>query len=155
MRPSRAILFGTLTVGVLDGLDAIIFVWLRNGVGPARVFRAIAAGVLGRETATAGGTGTALLGVALHFTIAFLIVSTYYLASRKLKVLTERAMLCGVLYGIAAYLVMNYVVIPLSAITRTSLLPATPALVNGILIHMLGVGLPSALFARAAKSTDA
>jgi hypothetical protein len=59
----------------------------------------------------------------------------------------------GLLYGVAAYGVMNFIVLPLSK-TGPPSLPA-PVLVNGLLIHMFGVGLPIALFARAAKRTSA
>ena len=147
MKPARAILFGALTVGVLDGLDAIIFFGLR-GVAPTRIFQGIASGLLGGASFQ-GGAATVALGVLLHFTVALGIVTTYVVASRRLPDLARRPFVWGPLYGVAAYLVMNYVVIPLSAIT-----PRTPPLavvVNGVLIHMLGVGLPAALFARAAR----
>ena len=70
----RAILFGTLAVGVLDLADALIFFGLR-GARPIRIFQSIAAGLLGRASFS-GGVPTALLGVILHFFIAFLIVTT-------------------------------------------------------------------------------
>ena len=147
----KAILYGTMVVGILDGLDAILFFGLRAGATPTRIFQAIAAGVLGRPAATQGGVGTAFLGVLLHFFIAFCIVTTFYLVSRRVRSLTQHPIVFGVLYGVAVYVVMNYVVIPMSAIgTRPT---ATPLVVhiNGLLIHAFGVGLPSALFARAAE----
>jgi hypothetical protein len=52
------------------------------------------------------------------------------------------------IFGVGAYCVMNYVVIPLSATSRGAF--AWPVFANGILIHMFGVGIPSALAARAA-----
>jgi hypothetical protein len=52
---------------------------------------------------------------------------------------------------VLVYLFMNYVVLPLSAFTQGG--PAAlPVLLNGLLIHIFGVGLPSALFARAARA---
>ena len=56
----------------------------------------------------------------------------------------------GILYGLAVYAVMNYLVIPLSAIGPRTTATPLPVLANGLLIHMFGVGLPAALFARAA-----
>ena len=150
LSPIRAVAFGTLTVGVLDALDAVLFFGAR-GVAPIRIFQSIAAGLLGRA-AFQGGLATALLGTLLHFFIAFVIVATYFLASRRLPVLTRRPILCGVLYGVAVYTVMNLVVLPLSAALPAS--RALPVVVNGLLIHALGVGLPSALFARAAAPSD-
>jgi hypothetical protein len=142
----RALLYGTLAVGVLDGADAAVFFGLR-GVSPVRVFQAIASGVLGRP-AFAGGLGTAALGVTLHFFIAFAIVATYLAASRRIPILVRRPIACGILYGIGVYLMMNLVVVPLSAAATG--LPSWPVILNGVLIHMFGVGLPSSLFARAA-----
>ena len=149
MTRGSAILFGGLTVGILDGLDAILFFGIRNGAPPHRIFQAIASGLLGKASFQ-GGAATTLLGVLLHFTIATTIVTVFVLASRRLPVLSQRPFLWGPLYGIAAYLVMNLVVVPLSAANGAA--KTLPVIVNGVLIHMVGVGLPSALFARAAPT---
>jgi hypothetical protein len=148
----RAILYGTLVVGILDGLDAIVFFYLRSGARPDRVFQGIAAGLLGRAAAVQGGAGTALLGVALHFFIACGVVTTYVAASRWLRVLTARPLVSGMLYGLAVYGVMNYVVIPMSAIGPRTAPTPLPVLANGLLIHAFGVGVPAALVARAASN---
>ena len=147
--PGRALLLGGLTAGVLDLLDAFVFFGLR-GVPPSRILQSIAAGVLGRASYQ-GGAGSAALGFALHFVIALLIVATYFAAVRLLPVLNRRPFLAGPLFGLAAYFVMNYVVIPMSAITPGAH-PGGAVLVNGLLIHAFGVGLPAGLFARAAFS---
>ena len=73
----------------------------------------------------------------------------YHLASRLLRPLRERPRTWGPLDGIAVYFVMNFVVLPLSAAGTPRL--TTPVVLNGVLIHMLGVGLPAALCARAAR----
>jgi hypothetical protein len=151
----RALLYGTLVVGTLDALDAIVFFGLRSGAQPVRIFQGIAAGLIGRQAATAGGLRTALLGVALHYFIAFGIVATFFVASRYVRILRTAPVTTGLLYGIVAFLVMNTVVLPLSAVGGGRLawpFVANAVLVNGVLIHMFGVGLPSALFARAARS---
>jgi uncharacterized membrane protein YagU involved in acid resistance len=79
--------------------------------------------------------------------IAFAVVAMYVVASKRLAVLWRHAVWPGLLYGIAVYLVMNLIVLPLSAIGRPTF--SWPVVLNGILIHMFGVGLPSSLFARA------
>ena len=147
---ARAILYGTLVVGTLDALDAIVFFGLRSGAKPVRIFQGIAAGWLGRGT-YAGGLSTAALGVATHYFIAFGIVVTYFVVSRRLRLLTRHPIPCGLVYGLLAYLVMNRVVIPLSAIGGPAAWPALPVLTNGLLIHAFGVGLPSAVFAAKAR----
>src|SRR5438874_7559142 len=108
----KAIALGGLVVGALDLLDAVVFFGLRSGVRPARIFQSIAAGLLGRAAFT-GGAQTAALGVCLHFLIAFLIVLTYYAVSRYVPFMTGHVFVSGVLFGLGAYFVMNYVVIPL------------------------------------------
>ncbi len=143
--PARAILVGTLVVGTLDALDALVVFGLLGGATPPRIFRSIARGVLGADAAT-GGTPAALLGVVLHYTIACGIVTTYVAATRVLPGLNRRPFVFGPLYGVVAFIVMNLVVLPLSAIGAVPQFTAF-GLTNGLLIHMLGVGLPAALVA--------
>lgn len=148
---SRTLVIGTLTVGSLDLADASIFFGLR-GVEPVRIPQSIASGLLGRD-AYAGGAATAALGALLHFAIIAVIVMVYVAASRRAPSLVRRPWLYGSLYGLAEYAVMNQVVVPLSAAAVGPTAPA--ALVNGLLIHAFGVGLATALFARAAQATAA
>ena len=136
-------------MGTLDAIDAFVFFGLRSGATPVRIFQGIASGWLGRAAFT-GGLRTAALGVATHYGVAFGIVLTYFVVSRRVRLLTRHPIPCGVVYGLLAWLVMNRVVIPLSAI-GTATWPALPVLANGLLIHAFGVGLPSAIFAALAS----
>lgn len=143
-RVFETVVYGGLAVGVLDGLYAVIASGLR-GVSPARVFRFVASGLLGRA-AFSGGTKTALVGLLLHFVVAFIVAVVFYAASRALPVLVRRAVLSGLLYGAVAYCVMNFLVLPLSAAPP---LPFTyTGFVIGLIGHALLVGLPVALIAR-------
>ena len=145
----RPILLGTLVVGTLDLLDALIFFGFR-GVKPGVILQSIASGLLG-SASYEGGTATALLGVACHYVIAFLIVATFVAASFRISALTRRPVLIGVIYGLAVYFVMNLVVVPLSA-ANSNWPQALPVVVNGLLIHMIGVGIPSAFAGRRAAA---
>jgi hypothetical protein len=145
---TQAIVYGTLAVGVLDGLDAVI-VFGFAGATPMRIFQSIAAGLLGRAS-FAGGLPTALLGVLLHFVVACAIVTTYVAVSRVIPAIARQPLLFGPLYGIAAYFVMNLVVIPLSAIGVARF--STLGVVNGLLIHALVVGPVSAIAAARADA---
>ncbi len=145
----RALLYGTLAVGALDLLDAFVFFGLRSGVQPIRILQSIAAGLLGRASFTGGWT-TAALGLVLHFFIAFVIVVVFLMASRRVPVLRRQAVPAGLVYGIAVYLTMTFVVVPVSAAGGGT--PSWPVALNGVLIHMFGVGLPAALAARAARA---
>ena len=141
----RAIAFGGLVAGTLDILDAFVFSYARGGVSPLRVLQAIASGWLGRSSYE-GGLPTAALGLGLHFFIATAAAAVFVTASRFLPVLLRRPVQLGLAYGVAVYVVMNHVVLPLSAF-RTGPF-AWPGFINGVLIHALGVGLPIALIAR-------
>ena len=141
----RALLFGALTVGTLDLLDALIFFTAR-GARPIRIVQAIASGLLG-PAAFQGGLRTAILGVCLHYFIAFSIVGTFILAGWRWPDLRRRPFFWGPVYGVCVYLVMNLIVVPLSAAIPGH--KTLVVIVNGLLIHIFGVGLPSALFARA------
>ncbi|HMJ26066.1 MAG TPA: hypothetical protein VK475_09570 [Pyrinomonadaceae bacterium] len=142
----RAILLGGLIAGTLDISYACIFSYVRRGTSPVRVLQSVASGALGRSSFD-GGARTAALGLVFHFLIATIAAAVYYLASRPLRFLVNWAIVCGPLYGLGIYLVMNFVVLPLSAIgARPSLPPAV--LISGLLIHMFGIGLPIALIVR-------
>jgi hypothetical protein len=117
-----------------------------RGVGPVRVLHSVAGGLLG-PAAREGGLATAALGAALHFLIATAAAAVYWLASRKLDVLVRHAVVCGLLYGVAVYLLMNFVVVPLSAAYFTPSHAPSALLLNSA-GHMLLVGLPIALAAR-------
>jgi uncharacterized membrane protein YagU involved in acid resistance len=144
-KPSRAILWAGLIAGILDLTAAFVTGGLQ-GASPVRISQSIASGLLG-ASAFQGGLPMAALGVVLHFVIAFGAAAVYVAASRKLRVLMERPVLCGVLYGIAVYVVMTFVVVPLSA--APFLLGQTPgALATGLAVHILCIGLPIALVTR-------
>lgn len=140
----QAVAIGTLVVGTIDAIDALVFFGLR-GAAPMRIFQGIAAGAIGRDAARAGGWTTGAIGIACHYTVAFGIATAYLLAARVMPALRRRPIACGVVYGIVVYFVMNLVVIPLSAIGPQRFTAAP--LVNGLLIHAFGIGLPTALIA--------
>jgi hypothetical protein len=140
----RALLLGTLAVGTLDILAAMA-VALSRGGSPARMLRGIASGLIGARAGEWGAAASAL-GLLLHFVVALGVVSVYHAASRRLPDLRERPLLWGPIYGIVVYAVMNAIVVPLSAITPGA--PETPAILRGLAIHVLFVGLPAALSSR-------
>ena len=150
-RALDTVLYGGLVVGILDGLFALIFYGLILGVKPLRIFQSVASGLLGKASFE-GGVPTFLLGILLHFVVASCIAAVYYVASLKLPVLIDRAVTCGLIYGLVAYLVMNYVVIPLSAASsgRFSLRTFLPAFIG----HAFLVGLPIALLARRSATAN-
>jgi hypothetical protein len=141
----QPILLGGLIAGTLDISAACLTAWLRRGISPATVLRFVASGLLGPAALT-GGTKTAAIGLALHFLIATGATVVFYLASRKMMFLIERPIHFGLLYGVAVYLFMNFVVLPLSLVTRGPM--TVSGFIIGLLTIMFCVGLPIALIVR-------
>lgn len=142
----KPILLGGLIAGTLDLTAACVTAWLRTGTTPVRVFQSVASGAVG-QAAFNGGTKTALLGIAFHFLIATVATAVFYFASRKLRFLIEWPIPMGLLYGVFVYLFMNFVVLPMSAVTRRAGVPLSARLIQALII-MFCVGLPIALIVR-------
>lgn len=107
-----AIIIGGLVAGTLDiGAAALI-----GRTGPITIMKAISGGLLGKSAVKEGGAPAAALGFALQLFMGVLIAAIYGLASTRLPVLTQRWLPCGLAYGVATFVVMNFVVVPLSAL---------------------------------------
>jgi hypothetical protein len=146
-RALKTIVIAGLTAGALDITYAFI-IWGLRGVSPIRIGQSVAAGLLGRDAAVAGGTATGLFGLLLHFILGTIIAAIYYTAARNVRLLVDRAVPFGIAYGLVTYGVMNYVVMPLSAIGRTGGGGPLYITITGILVHMFLIGLPIALITR-------
>ena len=83
-----------------------------------------------------------------HFLIATTAAAVVYLASRKLKFPVRQAIPSGLLYGVAVYIFMYYLVLPISAYHTKVVLPTMTRLIRDVAIHMFMVGLPISLAVR-------
>jgi|SRR5277367_251899 len=127
------ILVGGGIAGTLDLISA----FLTFGLGAPK---AIAGGLLGRQ-AFQGGPATYALGIALGFIVAIAAAAVFYAASRKLEFLKEHFLVSGLFDGIAIFLVMNLIVLPLSALHAHGPYQLGE-LIRGLLVHMFFIGLP-------------
>jgi len=110
------ILLGGLIAGALDIVYAfVVYGPLSYGLTPQEVLQSVASGWLGRDASRAGNWDSATLGLASHFLIATLMAAVYVFAAQGFRVLTDKAILWGFIYGLILYVAMNYVVAPLSA----------------------------------------
>ena len=154
-RPFDTIIYGGLTAGTLDILDAFIVSGLR-GVSPERVLRYIASGVMG-SSAGQSGIEVPALGLALHFVIAAGRSSD--LLGRESETLnpgTPPDHLRNGVWPRRLGLHAGTSLVPLSLVRGGAGSPPLLMLLNQLGIHALGVGLPIALFAsRSAQSDDA
>ena len=112
-RPLALVFGSALLVGTLDILAACIQYYLKTGSGPAPVFKFIASGVFGAEAFSAGDSMIVYgllshYSIAVSFTIFFFLITTLFPALLKAKVAT------GIGYGIAVWIVMNLIVVPIS-----------------------------------------
>ena len=145
LRSARVIFWAGLIAGTLDLTGACVVSWLRAGVTPVRIFQSVASGLYGPASFT-GGAKTAVLGVVLHFIIATTWAAVYYLASRRLSFLINQTIIAGVTYGVFVWLFMNFVVLPLSAVTKRPI-PLSSRII-GMLIIIFCIGLPIAFIVR-------
>jgi len=131
---------GWLIAATCDICYATGFSYLYRGVAPSRILKSVAAGILGTD-AYQGGAGVAALGLGLHYLNAFIITCIFFAVASQVPALVRKPLAIGVLYGIVVYLVMNYVVVPLSRIGPRPT-PPTPVWVTGVLVHMFLIGVP-------------
>lgn len=139
-----ALLWAGFACGVMD-ITAALVVYGYLGLKPLRLLQGIASGLLGPK-AFDGGLATALLGLLCHFVIAFGAATVYFVASRTIPFLVQYAIVCGALYGVAVYFIMNRVVLPLSAAAKRPF--SLKLMIIGVVIHIFCVGLPIALSVR-------
>ncbi len=144
----KAVLVGGLAAGILDILYAITVYGLA-GVPARAIVQSIASGWLGKA-AYSGGWPVAILGLASHLFIACVMAGVFVTAARWAAVLRNQPLLSGAVFGLCAFVVMNYVVVPLSAAAVRP--PRGLFLAGDLLSHMFLVGAPMAFAARRAFS---
>ena len=152
--PQRSIdwkqaVYGGLLIAMGDALFAIA-VWFEwNTKGLTQVFQSIAVGVLGKASYE-GGTATALLGAGLHVAMAIAFVLICVALSFRFRLLIEKPVLAGPLYGVGLYVVMNFVVMPLSRVDASPSFKHLDTMAMSVLAHML-FGVMCTVFARRAR----
>jgi hypothetical protein len=132
-----AIITGGLLAGALDGASAFYTFGAKMPLG-------IASGLLGSK-AFSGGAEVWLLGLVCHFIVALGSAAVYCLASERLVSFKQHFLVGGIICGIGVFLVMNVVVLPLSAVPFPVGPFSVSSLRTGFLFHTLLVGLPISL----------
>ena len=145
----RRVLLAAMVVAVLDMLDAII-VWvvIDQRSTAQRIFQSVATGLLGPESFR-GGAATAALGLVLHcvvalgWTVVFFLLLRQWPWLRRTVASTRGAVLVGLAYGVAVWLLMDGLVLPLSRARVTPI--GQPWFWIQLATHPFVVGLPIAL----------
>ena len=82
----------------------------------------------------------------MHFGVAFGVAAVYVFLAWLIPVLIRYAVLSGIVYGVAVYFSMAYGIVPLTLARQGQF--SWYALISGLIIHMLFVGLPVALITK-------
>ena len=139
MTTAGAVALSALVSGTLD-VTATGSLMRAQGVPFRRLMQAVASGAMG-GAAFEGGLATAAIGFTLHYCIAAIWATTYWILVHPWPALLSRPRLFGAAYGLAVHLVMSGVVLPLSRLRRPF---SWKAWLTQIPIHMLCVGIPIA-----------
>lgn len=140
---ARTALYAGLLAGALDITAAIV----TNLQVPARaVLQSVASGWMGRA-AYQGGWPTAGLGLASHFAIMLVIAAIFVAAAAAIPALRRFWIPVGMVFGVAVWLAMTFLVVPMSASPLTPPADLMTAL-KPVAVHILAVGLPIAWVAR-------
>ena len=85
----------------------------------------------------------AILGLLVHFALMAIMATVYVLAAQRMPALLLRPIQWGVLYGLATYVVMNWLVVPMRF--DMPLPPSPLSMATQLFAHIVLVGLPIAL----------
>ena len=140
-------LIGGLIIGTLHLIVQIGIVYSLILKTPfVDILKYIASGLIG-DAAYAGGLGTALLGLILEFVMTIIIAGIFIFSADRIALLRKNVIVGSLLYGFGVFVVMNFVVLPLSA---AAILPppALWLLIELVLEHILLIGLPLGILMR-------
>ncbi|UAY55409.1 DUF1440 domain-containing protein [Arachidicoccus terrestris] len=153
-RISSAVLKIGFLAGCADILIAFVDAWWSYDILPVRVLQFIASGLLG-EKAFEQPVGPALLGLAIHFFIAFFWTVLFFVLYGQFKKVVGAPFMQGIVYGLFIWLVMNLLVLPLTHAPGSEFRWFTA--IKGTIILIIAIGCPLAYFARSyylKKETD-
>jgi uncharacterized membrane protein YagU involved in acid resistance len=149
-RKIRAILWIGLAAGTLDITENLVFNHFR-GISPWHVFQYIASGLIGMKSFQNGWSSVAL-GVAIHYAIALTWTGIFLFAALKFPTIKRRSLLSGLIYGCVVYLIMNFIVLPLSGVPHPPTAITIASRVNAVLALIFCIGLPISLLTRKVKN---
>jgi uncharacterized membrane protein YagU involved in acid resistance len=138
---ASTVLAGGFVAGTIDIAAASLI----NGANPSVILQAIASGLVGKS-AFGGGATTVLLGLLLQWGMSIIIATIFVAATQVSPVLKRRWVKAGLAYGVVVFAVMNYVVLPLSAVGHAPRFRIAHFLED--MVAMLLFGLIVAFFAR-------
>ncbi len=107
------LLLSALLASFVAGIPDIFAAAALTGARPGKILQTVASGLLGKAS-YGGGAQTMALGLVLQVAMSFVIALVFNLALWRAPAIGARPLLFGALYGIVIFVVMNFVVVPLS-----------------------------------------
>jgi hypothetical protein len=130
----RKILIAGFIAGTIDVGAACVI----NSLGPVVILKAIAAGILG-PASFRGGAAVAALGLILQWLMSWDIAAVYLVAAANMPILRARWILSGLAYGMVVFIVMNFIVMPLSAVGHFPTFTVIRAVGNLLAMFLFGL----------------
>jgi hypothetical protein len=138
----RPIAIATAISGTLDILFAMILT-VAFGREIPNMLRYVASGPF--PAAIDMGTGGAVLGLVVHFTMMAIMATGLMLLVRWRPELAETPLRTGLAFGAITYFIMNWLVVPLRF--HTPLPPKPLSIATQAFAHFVLVGIPMAYIA--------
>src|SRR6202789_3391565 len=152
MQPKNRQVLSAIVLGRrLPAPHGIAAASLITGRSPLSIMQVIAGGLLGKASRD-GGIATVILGAVLQEIMGVLIATIYVVFSKTVPGLQRRWIPGGLVYGAIIFFVMNYVVLPLSALKSAPHFTTLKFAEN--MAAMLVFGLIVAFFARGLTSAQ-
>ncbi len=89
----------------------------------------------------------AVIGVGLHFLITIGAAAIYFLAAKRQRWLVRHPFLSGLAFGTLFFLILNYVILPLSVIGHP-LYVGAESIAIALPSHIIMIGLPISMIVR-------
>ena len=114
---AKTIGLAVLVAGTLDLVANFVLWGLWKQISPMRICQAVATGFFGKASFD-GGWPTAMAGVVTQYCLVLIMAVVLYVAMTRIALLRRQWLLTALGYGLGLYIVMNYIVVPLSASGR-------------------------------------
>ena len=138
----KAVILTWLFVGTMDLTAAYISQWIKTGKFADKMLYYIAGGILGLDTSMQGGNWTALLGLCIHYTIAFCATLFFFWIFPRLKFLWFDKWVIGAVYGAFVNIVVGRVINWFTPLPDSPFVLAN--VVVGWFVLALALGIPIA-----------
>ena len=138
----KPIAIATAISGTLDILFAMILT-VAFGRQIGNMLRYVASGPLPAAT-DMRATG-AILGLVVHFALMAIMATVYMAVARNRPHFLAKPLQWGIIYGLATYFVMNWIILPLRF--GNPLPPKMLSVLTQLFAHIVLVGIPMAFVA--------